>query len=201
MIGRLHGTLLEKAPPWLLIDVSGLAYEVESSMFTFYRLPDVGQSVTLHTHMVVREDAQLLYGFMQLQERVLFRNLIKVSGVGPKLALSILSGIEPDNFVSCVMQNDSASLVRVPGVGKKTAERLIIEMRDRLRDWQIESGALLSDTINASDKPTQDAISALISLGYKPLEARQAVTEASKEAEHQSSESLIRHALRHMLKR
>lgn len=201
MIGRLQGTLLEKTPPWLLIDVSGLAYEVESSMFTFYRLPDVGQAVTLHTHLVVREDAQLLYGFTHLHERALFRNLIKVSGVGPKLALAILSGIEPDNFVSCVMQNDTASLVRVPGVGKKTAERLIVEMRDRLRDWQMESGALLSDTIINGDKATQEAISALISLGYKPAEAKQAITEVSKDQGPQSSEVFIREALRRMLKR
>lgn len=201
MIGRLQGTLLEKTPPWLLIDVSGLAYEVESSMFTFYRLPDVGQAVTLHTHLVVREDAQLLYGFTHLHERALFRNLIKVSGVGPKLALAILSGIEPDNFVSCVMQNDTTSLMRVPGIGKKTAERLIIEMRDRLRDWQMESGTLLSDTIVTGDKATQEAISALISLGYKPAEAKQAITEVGKDQGTQSSEALIREALRRMLKR
>jgi len=197
MITRLHGILLTKAPPWLAIDVSGVAYEVEVSLSTFYQLPEVGQPITLYTHLVVREDAQLLYGFAQLQERALFRDLIKSSGVGPKLALAILSGIEPDNFVQCVMANDSARLIKVPGVGKKTAERLIIEMRDRVHDWQFSSAIpiLLPTT---ADQAFQEAISALISLGYKPAEARQAVTAASKE--HTTSEAMLRYALRLMFK-
>ncbi len=200
MIGRLKGILLEKTPPRLLLDVSGVAYELDAPMFTFYRLPELGQEVILHTHFVVREDAQLLYGFFQERERSLFRNLIKVSGVGPKLALAILSGIEPDNFVHCVMSNDSDSLVRIPGVGKKTAERLVIEMRDRLNDWEsnLGSSTQIAAAVNPSDKATQEAISALLSLGYKPFEARRAVTEIAND--YHSSEDLIRHALRGMIK-
>jgi len=197
MIGRLRGVLLEKAPPHLLVDVQGLAYELQASMFSFYRLPAIGQEVILHTHLVVREDAHLLYGFFELQERALFRGLIKVSGVGPKVALAILSGIEPDAFVTSVMQNNTDSLVRIPGIGKKTAERLVVEMRDRLSDWKAESGASISQSVLANDS-MQEAMSALIALGYKPAEARQAVAAAAKE--HQSSEAIIRHALRGMLR-
>jgi Holliday junction DNA helicase RuvA len=202
MISRLRGILLEKTPPWLLIDVNGLAYEVEAPMFSFYRLPDIGEQVVLHTHLVVREDAQLLYGFFCLHERALFRSLIKVNGVGPKLALAILSGIEPDAFVTCVMHSDTASLVRIPGVGKKTAERLVVEMRDRLNDWSPERMMSAGEHKTVADTSTEEAISALVSLGYKPLEARQAVTQAAKE--HQdlnTSEELIRHALRSRLNR
>lgn len=198
MIGRLRGILLEKTPPQLLVDVNGLAYELEAPMFSFYRLPAVGEQVVLYTHLVVREDAHLLYGFSQEQERALFRTLIKVSAVGPKLALAILSGIEPDAFVDCVMQNDTGSLVRIPGVGKKTAERLVVEMRDRLGDWKSAAGVSVSENIPLGDKAVQEAISALLSLGYKPPEARRAVAEAAKQ--HQTSEALIRHALRSMVK-
>ena len=137
MIGRIHGILLEKQAPLLLVDVQGLGYEIQAPMSTIYQLPAIGQAVTLHIHMVVREDAQLLYGFVELRERALFKTLIKVSGVGPKLALTLLSGMETDDFVRCVHDNDIASLVRLPGVGKKTAERLLVEMRDRLKDWHI----------------------------------------------------------------
>lgn len=198
MIARLRGILLEKSPPHLLIDVQGLAYELQASMFSCYRLPAIGQEVILHTHLVVREDAHLLYGFFEAQERTLFRDLIKVNGIGPKVALAILSGIEPDAFVTSVMQNNTDSLVRIPGIGKKTAERLVIEMKDRLKSWKTESGENISQTVLTSDQPTQEAISALLALGYKPAEARQAVLTAAKE--HQSSEMIIRHALRGMLK-
>ncbi len=198
MIGRLRGILLEKAPPQLVLDVNGLAYELEAPLFSFYRLPAVGEQAMLYTHLVVREDAHLLYGFAQERERNLFRNLIKISAIGPKLALAILSGMEPDAFVDCIMQDDTASLVRIPGVGKKTAERLVIEMRDRLGDWKFDSIKPLDQTITNSDTSTQEAVSALISLGYKPQEARRAVSEAARE--HQGSEALIRHALRSMLK-
>jgi len=132
VIGRLTGELVEKSPPELLIDVSGVGYELEASMNTFYKLPDVGTFVTLYTHFVVREDAQLLYGFADKNERTLFRTLIKVNGVGPKLALTILSGISVQEFIRTVQHEDSTALVRLPGVGKKTAERLIIEMKDKL---------------------------------------------------------------------
>jgi Holliday junction DNA helicase RuvA len=199
MIGRLKGILLEKTPPQLLLDVNGVAYELHAPMFTFYRIPDIGQEVVLHTHLVVREDAQLLYGFSQERERALFRSLIKVSAVGPKLALAILSGIEPDQFVECILNSDSDSLVRVPGIGRKTAERLLIEMRDRLADWQTTTGSnTVKIPLNAGDKITQDATSALIALGYKPVEARRAVTQIAQD--HQTSEELIRHALRGMIK-
>jgi Holliday junction DNA helicase RuvA len=198
MIGRVKGTLLEKSPPRLLIDVQGLAYELEASMFSFYHLPAIGEQVSLHTHLVVREDAHLLYGFFQERERMLFRNLIKVSGIGPKVALAILSGIEPDVFVTYVMQNNTDSLVRIPGIGKKTAERLVVEMRDRLGDWKVESGVAINQMLMTGDHTSQEAVSALMALGYKLPEARSAVLNAAKE--HQTSEAIIRHALRNMLK-
>ncbi len=203
MIGRLKGILLEKQPPLLLLDVNGVAYDVSASMTTFYKLPELGKEVILHTHLVVREDQHQLFGFAQLQERSLFRTLIKVNGVGPKLALTILSSIEPDGFVRCVMENDTASLVRLPGVGKKTAERLIIEMRDRLADWQgvdssvsgemdLPTGSMIDDIKHAS----QEAISALIALGYKPQDASRSVAKVNQEG--MSSEDLIRAALQAM---
>lgn len=199
MIGRIEGILLEKKPPHLLVNVVGVGYELQAPMTTFYRLPEVGQKVLLHTHLVVREDAHLLYGFSQEEERALFRNLIKVSNIGPKSALTILSGIEPDAFVRCVMDQDAASLSRLPGIGKKTAERLMIEMRDRLSDWQPHGTA--DETTaqnNTTNSAVQDAISALISLGYKPQDARRALLklEAQKvDTKNATSEALIRLAL------
>src|SRR5688572_2521067 len=136
MIGQLHGIILEKQPPQLLLDVQGVGYEIDAPMSTFYKLPEIGKEITLLTHFVVREDAHHLYGFYSQEERLLFRTLLKVNGVGPRLSLTILSSIDPDEFARCVVSNDTASLVRVPGVGKKTAERLIIEMRDKLSSWQ-----------------------------------------------------------------
>lgn len=202
MIGRLHGILLEKYPPQLLLDVGGVGYEVEASMHTFYRLPENQQTVTLYTHFVVREDAQLLYGFYEQRERTLFRSLIKVNGVGPKLALGILSSMDPDEFVRCISDNDANKLVRIPGVGKKTAERLIIEMRDRLKDWTLngegESGSFsVMDKISNSHVE-QEAISALVSLGYKPQEASRLV--AQIEMKDLTSEQLIRQALKAVLR-
>ncbi len=135
MIGQIRGIILEKQPPQLLVDVHGVGYEIDAPMSTFYQLPDVGQEVSLFTHFVVREDAHHLYGFYTRDERHLFRTLLKVNGVGPRLALTILSSTAPDEFVRCVLNNDTASLVRLPGIGKKTAERLVIEMRDKLSDW------------------------------------------------------------------
>jgi len=132
VIGFLRGRILDKQPPWLLLDVNGVGYEIEASMNTFYKLPEVGAELGLHTHFVVREDAQLLYGFADQQEKQLFRSLIKVNGVGPKMALGILSGISAEAFIRTVHNEDTTALVRVPGVGKKTAERLIVEMKDRL---------------------------------------------------------------------
>ena len=130
MIGRLRGTLAEKQPPHLIIDVNGVGYELEVPMTTLYRLPKVGEPVTVHTHLVVREDAHLLYGFFEKRERELFRELIRLNGVGPKLALALMSGLEIDELVRCVQAQDTAALVKIPGVGKKTAERLLVELKD-----------------------------------------------------------------------
>ncbi len=205
MIGRLKGELLEKVPPQLVLDVNGVGYEVDASMNTFYRLPGVGQTVVLFTHMVVREDAQLLYGFYDRQERSLFRTLIKVNGVGPKLALTILSGISVSEFVQSVQFEDTAALVRLPGVGKKTAERLLIEMKDKIKDFQVDDVADFTLTDDFGEAPPvadnrAEAESALVALGYKPVQATKAITAAEKGLEPgASSESLIRAALKSMV--
>ncbi len=207
MIGRLHGILLEKQAPHLLIDVHGVGYELQAPMSTFYRLPEIGREATLHTQFVVREDAQLLFGFATLQERAMFRALVKVNGVGPKLALAILSGIEIDDFVRTIHSGDTAALVTIPGVGKKTAERLIIEMRDRLKDWHVEPseqrGKLTADVKmgNLMTSPIADAESALVSLGYKLHEASRAISAVLDDSLKQSSEELIRLALKGMIAR
>lgn len=206
MIGRLRGKLAAKHAPELLLDVGGVGYEVMAPMTTFYRLGAVGEDVTLHTHLVVREDAHLLFGFATLEERTLFRELIKVNGVGPKLALGVLSGIEAEAFVRCVQDGDVSTLVRIPGIGKKTAERLVVEMRDRLKaigEVEVKGGAPAFITA-APATPAQDAQSALEALGYKPQEAAKAVSAAEKTAadkeEGLSSEELIRRALRSLAK-
>jgi len=207
VIGRLIGELVEKTPPALMVDVSGVGYEVEASMNTFYKLPDVGTFVTLYTHFVVREDAQLLFGFADKQERSLFRQLIKVNGVGPKLALTILSGISAEEFVRCVHNEDTAALVRLPGVVKKTAERLIIEVKDKLARLEMPTavefelgqievpGAKLSSADNRVDAET-----ALVALGYKPLQATKAIEQAADQLTvGASTEELIRQALKTMV--
>lgn len=202
MIGRLQGVLAEKQPPRLLLDVNGVGYEVEAPMSTFYQLPPVGERLTLHTHLVVREDAHLLFGFATESERRLFRALIKVNGVGAKLALTILSGISADEFARSVADNDTGALVRLPGVGKKTAERLIVEMRDRLADWQSgpsqPAPAGFSPVAVGSDE-TRDAVSALIALGYKPPEASRLVS--AVDADGLNSEELIRAALKQAVRK
>ena len=202
MIGRLHGILLSKKPPELLLDVHGVGYELSAPMSTFYQLPETGASVTLHTHLVVREDAHLLYGFASDAERQLFRTLLKVSGVGPKVALAILSGMAVDDFVRCVRNNDAAQLVRVPGIGKKTAERLLIEMRDRVAHWDGGSSAGLSDKTpglpSGQSNALKDAIEALIALGYSPPEASRMVN--AVDTADLPSEKIIRAALQAMVK-
>ena len=202
MIGRLHGILLSKKPPELLLDVHGVGYELSAPMSTFYQLPETGASVILHTHLVVREDAQLLYGFASDAERQLFRTLLKVSGVGPKVALAILSGMAVDDFVRCVRNNDAAQLVRVPGIGKKTAERLLIEMRDRVASWDGGGSAELPGKTPGlpigKNNAMKDAIEALISLGYSPPEASRMVN--TVDAADLSSEKIIRAALQTMVK-
>ena len=201
MIGRLTGVLLEKQPPHIVLDVQGVGYELDAPMSTFYQLPSLGEQVTLHTHMVVREDAQLLYAFSDKRGRELFRELIRLNGVGPKLALALMSGMEVDELVMAVQHQDVSALVRVPGVGKKTAERLLIELRDRFKAWESVPGsvplAVAGHTSAPAAKPSADAVSALISLGYKPQEASKAV--AAVDEEGLSSEELIRRALRGMV--
>jgi len=203
MIGRITGILLDKDNQQALIDVHGVAYEVEVPLSTFFSLPGYGEAVTLHTHFIVREDAQLLYGFSEEQERTLFRILIRINGVGPKLALALLSGMEVDEFVGCIQRDDVSALVKMPGVGKKTAERLIIEVKDKLGDWvsSDESAAVASGQAT-SGSSLEEAETALISLGYKPQEASKAVVSAAKILEESGqvadSENLIRTALRNM---
>jgi len=194
VIGRLRGVLLVKQAPHLLLDVNGVGYEVDAPMSTFYALPEQGSEITLQIHMVVREDSQTLYGFTSEAERSLFRSLIKVNGVGARLALTILSGISVDEFAACVEQHDSASLVRLPGIGKKTAERLIIEMRDRLKDLPAQGTAAVASADGNGHDPVQDAVSALIALGYKPPEASRMVRSVPS-ADGKGSEDLIRLAL------
>jgi Holliday junction DNA helicase RuvA len=197
MIGRLKGTVIDKQAPDLLLDVQGVGYEVLVSLSTFFAVPEVGQSVTLHTHFVVRDDAQLLFGFSELSERTLFRHLIKVNGVGPKMALAILSGMSASEFALCVHNNDVATLVKLPGVGKKTAERLVIEMRDRVGDIEAGSAGAAQATSQQPDI-AEEAESALIALGYKPQDAAKMVSRAVSE-DISSAEQLIRAALKSMV--
>lgn len=203
MIGRLNGVLLEKHPPNLLLDVNGVGYDVLAPMSTFYQLPSIGGAVVLHTHLAVSEVAQQLFGFFDQSDRALFRQLIKVNGVGPKTALGIMSGMESDDFVRCVADRNVSALVRVPGIGKKTAERLIIEMHDRLQDWQSDpiqtDRQLAPDATTAGHVMVAEAESALVALGYKPAEAAKAVSSILDKHEIDRSEELIRLALRSMM--
>jgi Holliday junction DNA helicase RuvA len=173
MIGRLWGIIVEKHPPWLLVDVGGVGYEVEAPMSTFYELPALNEKVTLYTHLAVKDDAHSLYGFISDQERTLFRSLIRISGIGPRTALGILSGIRPEEFIRCIEHEDTKTLTRLPGIGKKTAERLLIEMRDRVKTLNVAPGPVSGRPafVAAADDPQSEAVSALIALGYKPAEA------------------------------
>lgn len=196
MIGRLRGVLAGKQPPYLLIDAHGVGYELEASLTTFQTLPEIGAEVTLLTHLAVREDAHTLYGFASAAERSLFRCLIRVAGVGPRLALLILSGMSVERFGRCVRENDTAALTRLPGIGKKTAERLIIELRDRIGELGFDPTAVVlpgGRAMTPAINPVDDAISALVALGYKLPDAARRVQ--SLETEGLSSEALIRLAL------
>jgi len=193
VIGLLRGKILSKQPPRLLIDVHGVGYEVDAPMTTFYDLPATGEEVTLFTHLAVREDAHTLYGFARASDRELFRSLLKVNGVGARLALTILSGMEPGEFIRCVQEDNSAALVRLPGVGKKTAERLIIELRDRLEGVVAAPASTGGATTAVPESPVEDAVSALVGLGYKPQEASRMVRAIDTAA--LSSEDIIRAAL------
>ena len=203
MIGRIRGNLVAKQPPDILVEVGGVGYELQVPMTTLFQLPELGSEVTLVTHFVVREDAQLLYGFIDERDRALFRQLIRVSGVGPKLGLTILSGMDANSFARCVQRDDISALVALPGVGKKTAERLLVEMRDKLKDWlgQLEEGAGVTGTampIDSVSDRVADAESALIALGYKPAEAAKVVAAVNDDSVS-DSEELIRRALKSMV--
>lgn len=201
MIGRLVGEIVHKKPPQVLIDVNGVGYEVEAPMTTFYDLPEVGTKTILLTHLVVREDAQLLYGFSTESERSMFRHLIRINGVGAKLALTILSGMSGSDLARCVHENNVTALVKLPGIGKKTAERLIVELKDRLKD--IAAGDAQTDRIATSfqvvsDNPVEESVSALIALGYKANEASRMVRNV--ETAGLNSEEIIRQALQTVAK-
>jgi len=198
MIGFLRGILVLKKPPSLVVDVHGVGYEVDAPMSTFYGLPEVGVEVLLYTHLAVREDAHSLFGFISETERTLFRTLIKVNGVGAKLALGILSGLSAEEFHRAVEYQDTARLVRLPGVGKKTAERLIIELRDRMPGLGTVTlpGAGTLPMPEAS--PVDDATSALVALGFKPQDAGQLVKKVAVEGK--TSEEIIRLALQSVAK-
>jgi Holliday junction DNA helicase RuvA len=192
MIGRLTGKLVLKQPPLLLLDVGGVGYEVEAPMSTFYKLPATGETVALHTHLAVREDAHLLFGFGSLTEKALFRELIKISGIGPKLALTILSGVSVDDFWETVRAGDVVRLTKLPGVGKKTAERLVVEMRDKAGGASPESMAAGMPAM--ADTPLQEARSALTALGYKPVEVQRFTEAVYKDG--MSTEQIIQEALK-----
>jgi len=204
MIGRIRGTLVHKQPPDVLVEVGGVGYELQVPMTTLFQLPELGSEVSLLTHFVVREDAQLLYGFIHESDRSLFRQLIKVSGVGPKLALTILSGMDSSSFARCVQRDDISSLVALPGVGKKTAERLLVEMRDKLKNWLVRgdgAGEALAngEALAPVTDIVADAEGALIALGYKPQDATRMVTAVNDDSVL-DSEDLIRRALKSMVK-
>ncbi len=194
MIGFIRGKLFSKTPPQLVVDVQGVGYEVEAPMTTFYDLPALGEELLLYTHLVIRDDAHILFAFSAETDRKMFRALIKVNGVGPKLALTILSGQSAEEFHRCIHDNDVQALVRLPGIGKKTAERLIIEMRDRLpknAESSVPGESVLASQV--AGNPRQEAISALCALGYKPQDASKMVQHISQEGN--SCEEIIKMAL------
>lgn len=190
MIGFIRGRIASKTPPQIILDVGGVGYEIEAPMSTFYHLPAVGQEAHLLTHLVVREDAHLLYGFATEDERRLFRDLLKVSGIGPKIALALLSGISVEGFAQCVQNQDAASLVRVPGIGRKTAERLLVEMRDRLSAATV---AGIAAAASVPSTPEAEAYGALVALGYRPAEATRLLKGVGPGTH--TTEELIRRAL------
>lgn len=200
MIGMLRGKLIYRQAPDLMLDVNGVGYELQASMTTFYDLPELDHEVTLHTHFVVREDAQILYAFSSTAERGLFRTLLKVNGVGPKMALAIVSGMTVDEFAERVKAGDAIGLTRLPGVGKKTAERLIIEMRDRLPKADASASTespVKPDQSTRKSNPEEEAVNALLALGYKPTEASRMVSRQANQ--NLSVEVMIRNALKESL--
>ena len=195
MIGRLKGILIHKAPPWLVVDVHGVGYELEAPMSTFYDLPDVGREVSLFTHYAQKEDSVSLYGFLRESERRLFRDVQKVSGIGAKIALAILSGVSVESFAHLVQTSDITALTRIPGIGKKTAERIVVELRDRATTL---SGSGVAGVITLPDDPVSEAITALQALGYKPAEADRLVKKAAQEGD--DAPTIIRKALQSALR-
>jgi holliday junction DNA helicase RuvA len=195
MIGRLKGILVHKQPPWLMVDVGGVGYELEAPMSTFYDLPELGREVTLFTHHAQKEDSVALYGFLREAERRLFRDLQKVTGIGAKIALSVLSGVSVDEFARLIQAGDIAALTRVPGIGKKTAERMLVELRDRAADFG--GGAALGLRSGVPDDPLSEASVALQQLGYKPAEVSRMLKDA---APGEDAETLIRRALKSALR-
>jgi Holliday junction DNA helicase RuvA len=199
MIGFVRGRLVGKLPPQLVIEAGGIGYELDAPMTTFYRLPEIGREVMLHTHLVIREDAHVLYGFATERERRLFRELIRVSGVGPRIALALLSGISVERFLECLESEDADTLVRVPGIGRKTAERLIVEMRDRAAVFgPVAQGRAAGDGSVESRGPHAEAFSALVALGYKPAEVTRMLN--AIDATDATTEDLIRQALKSVAK-
>lgn len=201
MIGFLTGRLVQKRPPFLLLDVNGVGYELEAPMTTFYDLPDEQQQAALFVHLVVREDAQLLFGFSDQPQRELFRALLRINGVGPRVALAILSSLSVEQFIACIHHEDTATLARVPGIGKKTAGRMILDLRDRidiLGEARQADGKTDARRARPAENPVQDAIGALLALGYRAADAHKAVR--AVEAEGAQREDLIRNALRYLSK-
>ncbi len=194
MIGRLRGTLLAKQPPALVVDVNGVGYELEAPMSTFFDLPETGREVALFTHYAVKEDTAVLYGFLREAERTLFRTLQKVSGIGAKISLAVLSGVSTDEFARLIQQGDVAALTRIPGIGKKTAERMLVELRDRVNDL----GPAAASSGAVSKDPVAEATVALQTLGYKPAEVTRLVRDAA--APGDSAEDIIRKALKAALR-
>jgi Holliday junction DNA helicase RuvA len=200
MIARLRGTLIDKQPPLLVLDVNGVGYEVEAPMSVFYDLPMTGETVTLLTHQVIKDDSHSLYGFLVETDRGLFRSLLKISGIGAKLALTILSGVSASEFAGLVQDGDVAALTRLPGIGKKTAERLVMEMRDRLGDLaSVPSGGLAGGGDGSAKDPAAEASKALQTLGYKPMEVSRMVRAVAEP--EMSAEDIIRAALKSMVQR
>ncbi len=195
MIGRLKGTLIHKGPPWLVLDVHGVGYELEAPMSTFYDLPEVGREVALFTHYAQKEDSVSLYGFLSESERRLFRDVQKVSGIGAKIALAVLSGTSVDQFARLLQTSDVAALTRIPGIGKKTAERMVVELRDRAADM---GGGPIAGASGQPGDPLSEAITALQTLGYKPAEAERMARKAFSDGD--PAEAIIRKALQSALR-
>lgn len=196
MIGFIRGVLVHKEPPFILVDVQGVGYEVEVPMSTLFRMPDVGNEVQLRTQLIIREDQQTLFGFGTEDERQLFRNLVKVNGVGAKLALIILSGISVDGFIQCVQTEDTTALTKLPGIGRKTAERLIVDMRDRVENLSAQGGPHVSVSGAAADgaTPRAEAFNALVTLGYRPAETRKMLEKVT--TENRTTEEILRSVLK-----